>query len=345
MIPVHRSRFGFTLIELLVVIAIIAILIGLLLPAVQKVREAAARTQCSNNQKQLCLAAHNYQDAQQILPPSVMQGPFVGAIDNYNQNFGPNWAVLILPFIEQGAMYNQVQTSVQNYMINGDANWRSIRGNRIKTYICPSDIGSEVPNNRAGGNWARGSYGANAGPGMHWNAGTVGVANKNGGTWQDHNPSGFASEYYPSWTAGWSGGGAMVVNGGTKLHTLADGTSTTILFDELRIGWNANDIRGTWAMGQAGASISAGNGRIDTPTPNISLSGWDDIQGCQDNPGIGMGCCGCNSWQVTAKSRHSGGVMTGFADGSVRFISNSVSQRTWFLLHSRNDSQVVGNDY
>ena len=58
-----------------------------------------------------------------------------------------------------------------------------------------------------------------------------------------------------------------------------------------------------------------------------------------------MGCCGCNSWQVTAKSRHSGGVMTGFADGSVRFISNSVSQRTWFLLHSRNDSQVVGNDY
>ena len=343
----RRPRFGFTLIELLVVIAIIAILIGLLLPAVQKVREAAARTQCSNNIKQLVVACHNYQDAQQILPPSILQGAFVGDISNYNQNFGPNWAVLILPYIEQGPMYSQVSTSVQNYPINGDANWRSIRGNRVKTYLCPSDVGNETPANAAGGNWARGNYGANAGPGMHWNGGSVGVANRGGpgGLWQDNNPSGFASEYYPSWTAGWSGGGAMVVNGGTKLHLLTDGTSTTILIDELRIGWNGNDIRGTWAMGQAGASISAGNGRIDTPTPNVSLSGWDDIQGCQDNPSIGMGCCGCNSWQVTAKSRHTNGVMTGFADGSVRFISNSVSQRTWFLLHSRNDGQVIGNDY
>ena len=118
-------------------------------------------------------------------------------------------------------------------------------------------------------------------------------------------------------SAGLNGGGAFVVNGGTKVELLQDGTSTTVLFDELRIGWNANDIRGTWAMGQAGASISAGNGRIDTPTPNVSYSGWDDIQGCQDNPNIGMGCCGCNSWQVTAKSKHSNGVNVGFADGSV----------------------------
>lgn len=137
----------------------------------------------------------------------------------------------------------------------------------------------------------------------------------------------------------------MAVNGGTQLHKFPDGTSATILFDELRIGWNSDDIRGTWALGQAGASISAGNGRIDTPTPNVSLSGYDDIQGCQDNPGIGMGCCGCNSWQVTAKSRHTGGVMTGFADGSVRFVSNSVSQRTWFLLHSRDDGQTPDNDF
>ena len=342
---VHRPRFGFTLIELLVVIAIIAILIGLLLPAVQKVREAAARTQCSNNQKQLVIACHNYQDANQKLPPTVMQGSFSGAIDDYNQNFGPNWAVLILPYIEQGALYNQAQASIQLYMVNGDNTWRGIRGTKIKTFLCPSDVGGEVTANAAGGGWARGNYGANAGPGMHWNGGSVGVANKNNNQWQDNNPNWNPVEYYPSYMTGWSGGGAMVVNGGTKLNTLSDGTSSTILIDELRIGWNGNDIRGTWAMGQAGASISAGNGRIDTPTPNVSYSGWDDIQGCQDNPNIGMGCCGCNSWQVTAKSRHTGGVMTGFADGSVKFISNSISQRTWFLIHSRNDGQVPDNDY
>jgi prepilin-type N-terminal cleavage/methylation domain-containing protein/prepilin-type processing-associated H-X9-DG protein len=343
--PPARRRPAFTLIELLVVIAIIAILIGLLLPAVQKVREAAARAKCANNMKQIALACHSFQDTAGKLPASVMVNPQVGAIDDYNQNFGPNWAVLILPQIEQSALFNQVQQSVTNYPTTGDSSWRNIRGTKLATYLCPSDTGQDTPANAAGGGWARGNYGANAGPGMHWNGGTVGVAEMTGGQWRDHNPSGFASEYYPSWTAGWSGGGPLVVNGGTQLNTLPDGTSSTILIDELRVGWNGNDIRGTWAMGQAGASISAGNGRIDTPTPNVGLSGYDDIQGCQDNPGIGMGCCGCNSWQVTAKSRHTGGVNTAFADGSVRFVANSVSQRTWFLLHSRNDGQVPGNDY
>jgi prepilin-type N-terminal cleavage/methylation domain-containing protein/prepilin-type processing-associated H-X9-DG protein len=338
-----RPRRGFTLIELLVVIAIIAILIGLLLPAVQKIREAANRMKCSNNLKQICLAAHNYQDTNGLLPPTVMHWAQSGAIDDYNQNFGPNWAVLLLPFIEQDNLYRQYQQSITNYMTNGDSGWRNMRGTKIPMYLCPSDTGSNVLANAAGGGWARGNYGANAGPGMHWEGGTVGVADRTGGSWHDHDPNGFASEYYPAWSAGLSGGGAMVVNGGTKIDTLPDGTSSTILFDELRIGWNANDIRGTWAMGQAGASISAGNGRIDTPTPNVSFSGWDDIQGCQDNQAIGMGCCGCNSWQVTAKSRHPGGVNTGFADGSVRFVRDSIAQRTWFLLHSRDDGQVAGD--
>ena len=339
-----RSRRGFTLIELLVVIAIIAILIGLLLPAVQKVREAAARAKCANNMKQIALGCHAYQDTNGKLPASVLTHPQVTDISDYNQNFGPNWAVLILPQVEQGPLFNQAAASVAAYPTTGDSAWRNIvKGVGIPTYRCPSDPAGDTPCAQVGGGWARGNYGANAGPGMHWNGGAVGVAVRNS-TWTDNNPNGFASEYYPSWTAGWSGGGALVVNGGTLLNLLTDGTSSTILIDELRVGWNANDIRGTWAMGQCGASISAGNGRIDTPTPNVSQSGWDDIQGCQDNPAIGMGCCGCNSWQVTAKSKHTGGVNTGFADGSIRFIRDSVSQRTWFQLHSRNDGQPLGDD-
>jgi len=143
-----------------------------------------------------------------------------------------------------------------------------------------------------------------------------------------------------------AGGGVFTVNKGITLLAITDGTSNTILVDELRIGPSANDIRGTWAMGQCGASISAGNGRTDTPTPNYSCDGCDDIQASDNRTDIGMGSCpGCDSWQVTAKSRHTGGVMTAFADGGVRFIRNSVSQSTWFLLHSRDDGQVLANDF
>jgi prepilin-type N-terminal cleavage/methylation domain-containing protein len=337
---VPRAHRGFTLVELLVVIAIIGVLVALLLPAVQAAREAARRTQCTNHMKQMSIAAHNHHDTLQKMPALVLASPQVNDISNYDEPFGPNWAVLILPYMEQNNLYEQVAGSVTNYLTDGNTNWRSIRGTSIKTFRCPSDTATG-PCSRAGGNWARGNYGANAGPGMFWGGGGVGVAVKNGSIWQDNNPNNFTSDHYPPYTAGWSGGGPLVVNGGNTLASITDGTSSTILFDELRIGWNTEDIRGTWAMGMTGASISAGNGRIDTPTPNVSLSGWDDIQGCQDNPKINMGCCGCNSWQVTAKSRHPAGVVVGFSDGHVQFVSNNVTQRVWFLLHSRNDGQVV----
>lgn len=334
---------AFTLIELLVVIAIIAVLIGMLLPAVQKVRSAAARTQCGDNMHNLAIAAHDYHDANGTLPPSVIMRGLISPYD-YNENFGPNWAVLILPHIEQTAMFMQVQPSVRAYPATGDSGWRSIRGNIIKILLCPADVGGDTPFAGAGGNWARGNYGANAGPGMFWQYAYEGCITTSNGSYVESDWG--ISGYYASNVSGLPGGGAFTINRGIRFNLFLDGQSATVLFDELRIGPSSRDLRGTWALGQAGASISAGNGRLDTPSPNVSFSGYDDIQNGDDRPDIGMGCCsGCGSWQVSAKSQHSGGVMTAFADGGVKFINNSVSSYTWFLLHSRNDGQVIPNDY
>src|ERR1700750_3222995 len=109
----QAARRGFTLIELLVVIAIIAILIGLLLPAVQKVREAAARLKCQNNLKQIALGMHNYHDTASGLPPGLVvfgngNSDWIDHPDRAG-DWGPNWAVFLLPYIEQTALYNQVQ--------------------------------------------------------------------------------------------------------------------------------------------------------------------------------------------------------------------------------------------
>jgi prepilin-type N-terminal cleavage/methylation domain-containing protein/prepilin-type processing-associated H-X9-DG protein len=129
---VPRSRRGFTLIELLVVIAIIAILIGLLLPAVQKVREAAARLKCKNNMKQIGLALHSYHDRTERLPPGYASG--VGA----NGDTGPGWgwAAHILPDVEQDNLFRQINLSVQ---ITAPAH-AAPRTQALKVFLCPSDI-------------------------------------------------------------------------------------------------------------------------------------------------------------------------------------------------------------
>lgn len=294
--------------------------------------------------KQLALACHSYHDANGKLPPAVQLHRSVGNPANFNQPFGPNWAVFILPHIEQDNLFKSQTLNIQNYMTNANTAWRAIRGTRIKTMECPSDVGHELTMARAGGGWARGNYGANTGPGMWWIGAPEGAITTVSGVMAE---SGWnIGGYYASNVQGLALGGPFIVNGGHRINTFPDGTTNTVLIDELRIGPSANDIRGTWAMGQAGASIAAANGRLDTPTPNISQSGWDDIQGGDDRPDIGMGCCsGCGSWQVTAKSRHTGGVVTAFADGSIKFVTNSVASRTWYLLHARNDSQVIPNDF
>src|SRR5262245_58688884 len=368
--PVLRQRRGFTLIELLVVIAIIAILIGLLLPAVQKVREAAARMKCQNNLKQIALAVHNYHDAngkfpvgvQRIFPPDNGQqnmvstyaagsgnpnakGGTVSVVNNLSTAIGPNWAILILPFIEQDNLFKQFAPGINNYLPSGgtDTSWRGIRGFTVPPYLCPSDsANAAIQFALNGGGWARGNYAASAG--NSWLNWTLNGDSQDGGA--------FGGAHGKS-------GGCFGVNFGASLTqlTVEDGSSNTAMINEIRIGLNQNDRRGVWALGVGGSSITAALATGDATVPNDANEYSDDTEDCNKtrqaagvgNSGLGilrMGCSNDNlpnnwpNWQGQSRSRHTGGVNIGFGDGSVRFIRETVNQATWKLVNCRNDGQV-----
>jgi prepilin-type N-terminal cleavage/methylation domain-containing protein/prepilin-type processing-associated H-X9-DG protein len=338
---------GFTLIELLVVIAIIAILIGLLLPAVQKVREAAARMSCSNNLKQLALGCNTYHDANG-------QMPYGRKFDNWDAY---TWSELVLPYIEQGNVQAgylylsnpawQASYPGPNGPIGDNAQQRQSRHTVIPTFLCPSDTG---PNTNEFGTGAygmvRGNYRACTGSGDMYGSAT----DTSGGPWgvgvfgvvpfQTTDPARKIFDRTGPPTAG------------VPIVGIADGTSNTVLLSEALSPQTSSG----WG-GPIGSILygNMGGGLFTTTIAPNSSSPDRPIGPCPRNQGITsyMAPCvslGGNAWwtqsaigaHVGARSQHSGGVNVALADGSVRFVSNNIDLRTWRALGTRSGSEAVG---
>lgn len=293
------SRRGFTLIELLVVIAIIAILIGLLLPAVQKVREAASRTKCQNNLKQIGLAIHNYHDANKLMPPSRLGAQYA------------SWCVLVLPYLEQDALYRQWDLTKTYYQQPVAAQTTA-----VSLFFCPT---RRVPPMLS----TQFEVSSTGVPDSQEHPGALGDYACNGGQFSGpivDNPACNGVMCMAD--------GQKANNHGIALTDITDGTSNTFLVGEKHAPLSK------W--GQSGPSFGEGaiyNGefprnfaRIAGP-PSFSLAqSPDDLTG---------------PWHCRFGSYHPGVCQFLFADGRVTSLSNTTDLTTLQALAVRNDGVAV----
>jgi prepilin-type N-terminal cleavage/methylation domain-containing protein/prepilin-type processing-associated H-X9-DG protein len=330
---VRRNRPGFTLIELLVVIAIIAILIGLLLPAVQKIREAAARMSCSNNLHQIGLAMHNYHDTNGTLPPDRIAMGW------------PTWAVLLLPYIERDNLYKLWNIQKRYYEQNGPVG--SVNDPcpyNVKTYFCPTR--RSVPTSPSAAfpkaaDLAPG--GAPRGGGMSDYANCGGTNGSDGALveasgWISSPPNLNLDSLSPIPPLGTL---CLSFRSQTNFASISDGLSNTLLVGEKFI--IPADLPGS---GTDGSVYSSGNGQENTFRRFVGNNGAKPavlrplVTGTTDPGRDANG----SLWADKAfGSWHSGVVNFAFCDGSVKALPASIDINTLQLLGVRNDGLVIPN--
>jgi prepilin-type N-terminal cleavage/methylation domain-containing protein/prepilin-type processing-associated H-X9-DG protein len=336
----YRQR-GFTLIELLVVIAIIAVLIALLLPAVQAAREAARRAQCVNNLKQIGLGMMNYESSQGSLAPG-WKGCCWGT-----------WAIFVMPYIEQQQLFNAWNSlgnisGLPGYVdgilrYSGACNV-TVTSTRINSYNCPSD----TPNapiiatvNTSSYPIVSGNYNVNFGNTSSTQIQTYGTITFLGAPFTDMGSPTFAGPGYPTTPAGT---GYTTI----QLRSITDGLSNTMLTAEVIIGqgtggqYNSSfDLRGFfyWFAGAAFESYLTPN----STQPDLMQSAGYCVYPSPTNPP----CAAASVITLTtnaARSRHAGGVNTGLADGSVRYVKNSVNYSVWQAISTTHGGEVISSD-
>jgi prepilin-type N-terminal cleavage/methylation domain-containing protein len=323
----RRLRSGFTLIELLVVIAIIAVLIALLLPAVQQAREAARRTQCRNNLKQLGLGLHNYHDTHRAFPAGIYSGMWQSPTSlMYSAQgqgmLGSSWWQFVMPYMDQAPMYNLMSPFfAADFLVGGKDVYRfPNRYDKIPYASCPSD--PSTPTETHDGQ--QGNY--------LMCIGNTEFGDYNSGT--------------PNTRCGENMNGIFYSISSTKIAECTDGTSNTVMGSECM-------VRGKSSRSDANRSWDAGvywNGFWGLPLfttnqpPNTPVT--DRVYQCKsttmlNSPCESIGGSGTNA-RIFARSWHEGGVMALLADGSVRFVSENIDVNIWRSVGSRSGQETVG---
>jgi prepilin-type N-terminal cleavage/methylation domain-containing protein len=295
-------RRGFTLIELLVVIAIIAILIALLLPAVQQAREAARRTQCKNNLKQLGLALHNYADVFLTFP--------MGGLDGYSCGLNRmSYLPPLFPYIDQAPLFNQMTTYLTTTYSPTLYSWGASGGlanntTKLPALQCPSD-----PN--------------------------AGALHASEGTKANYNCVSGSTDCQTTPTTGVFGPSSQKPNG---FRDLTDGTSNTIMVGEILNGGANADKRGeVFGACQGNSFISL----VYTPNTTVADVPSASAGG-SCTPGTFTPCAIVGTFNNSARSMHVGGVQVLLGDGTVRFVSNNISSTIFQALGTRAGNETIG---